>query len=210
MPSDTFLNLPKEKQNKILDSAILEFSHNDYEVVSINKIIYNANIPRGSFYMYFKDKEDLYTYILNSYRKRLDDLVFSLLEEENGDFLLISEKIYDKIIFFCENDEDRFLFEKFFKNLRFSEENKFLAKPTKLEFTSFKSKVLELIDKKMYKYSSDDELFDSFMFVIFVTISGVIDYITNREIFNKQNYLNRLNIIKYGIYRKEEKNENIN
>ena len=39
MPTQTFLNLPKEKQNKILESAKLEFSNHLYEDASINRII---------------------------------------------------------------------------------------------------------------------------------------------------------------------------
>ena len=44
MPTQTFLNLPKEKQNKILESAKLEFSNHLYEDASINRIIKNIDI----------------------------------------------------------------------------------------------------------------------------------------------------------------------
>ena len=36
-----------------------------YEKVSINQIIHNADISRGSFYTYFVDKKDLLEYILS-------------------------------------------------------------------------------------------------------------------------------------------------
>ena len=64
MPTTTFLNLPKEKQTKILNAAKHEFGKNSVEEASVKNIVTEAEIPRGSFYAYFHDKEDLYHYIL--------------------------------------------------------------------------------------------------------------------------------------------------
>lgn len=55
MPSSTFLNLPAQKQEKLLEAATREFSQRPYNEASINQIIKDAGIPRGSFYMYFTD-----------------------------------------------------------------------------------------------------------------------------------------------------------
>lgn len=66
MPKDTFFNLPEEKRNRIIDSAILEFSRTHYTKVTIDNIVNGAKIPKGSFYQYFKNKDDLYTYIFSS------------------------------------------------------------------------------------------------------------------------------------------------
>ena len=77
MPSSTFLNLPAEKQEKLLKAATREFSHRPFNEASINQIIKEAGIPRGSFYMYFQDKEDLFRYLLKGYV----DQLFMLLEE---------------------------------------------------------------------------------------------------------------------------------
>ena len=64
MPSATFFNLSEEKKKKLINAATHEFSIHILEEVSINQIIKNASIARGSFYMYFKDKNDLYKYLL--------------------------------------------------------------------------------------------------------------------------------------------------
>ena len=39
MPSSTFLNLPAEKQEKLLEAATREFSHRPFNEASINQII---------------------------------------------------------------------------------------------------------------------------------------------------------------------------
>lgn len=60
LPSSTFLNLAPEKQEKLLSAAVREFTERPYNEASINRIVREAGIPRGSFYMYFRDKEDLF------------------------------------------------------------------------------------------------------------------------------------------------------
>ncbi|WP_026477129.1 TetR/AcrR family transcriptional regulator [Alkaliphilus transvaalensis] len=69
MPKDTFYNLIEEKQKKIFSAAVEEFSTKRYSEASINQIIKNAGIPRGSFYQYFENKEDLYLYVLTEIGK---------------------------------------------------------------------------------------------------------------------------------------------
>ncbi|MED3576113.1 TetR/AcrR family transcriptional regulator [Cytobacillus praedii] len=47
-----------------MEAAVDEFFENGYEKMSIAKMINKARIPRGSFYQYFEDKQDLYTFII--------------------------------------------------------------------------------------------------------------------------------------------------
>lgn len=64
MPNPTFFNLPDEKRTQILQVAIEEFANNDYDTVSISRIVARAGIAKGSFYQYFADKDDLYAHLL--------------------------------------------------------------------------------------------------------------------------------------------------
>ncbi|MCO6453291.1 MAG: TetR/AcrR family transcriptional regulator [Caldilineales bacterium] len=65
MPKQTFFNLPDEKRQQIIDIALDEFVEYDYAQVSISRIVARAGIAKGSFYQYFDDKDDLYTYLLS-------------------------------------------------------------------------------------------------------------------------------------------------
>ncbi len=65
MPLQTFDNLPEDKRQRIIDCAIDEFSQHDYASASISKIVAKAGIAKGSLYQYFKDKSDLYSYLLD-------------------------------------------------------------------------------------------------------------------------------------------------
>lgn len=71
MPKPTFYKLPQEKQERILAAAKREFTHARYEDASINQIIREAGIPRGSFYQYFEDKQDIFLYFLKDYRREI-------------------------------------------------------------------------------------------------------------------------------------------
>lgn len=60
MPKETFTNLPEQKRNMILDTALDEFHRFGYEKASISRIVEKAGIAKGSFYQYFEGKEDLF------------------------------------------------------------------------------------------------------------------------------------------------------
>lgn len=65
MPKKTFFNLQEAKRNKIIESALDEFSTYTFNSASINRIVEKAQIAKGSFYQYFEDKMDLYKYLLD-------------------------------------------------------------------------------------------------------------------------------------------------
>ena len=47
----------------------------------MNRIIRSAGIPRGSFYMYFTDKEELFGHLMDSYGALLERRMGELLEQ---------------------------------------------------------------------------------------------------------------------------------
>lgn len=63
MPKDTFFNLNPYKKDRIFRAAIDEFVAHTYNEAKLSRIIKAADIPRGSFYQYFKNKADLYKYV---------------------------------------------------------------------------------------------------------------------------------------------------
>lgn len=65
MPKQTFLNLPDEKRNAIVNAAIDEFGGYGFEAASINRMVANSGISKGSFYQYFDDKLDAFKYLLD-------------------------------------------------------------------------------------------------------------------------------------------------
>jgi AcrR family transcriptional regulator len=66
MPKATFFNIAEDKRNQIYDAALEEFSLFAFTEASLNRICRASKIAKGSFYQYFNDKLDLYTYLLES------------------------------------------------------------------------------------------------------------------------------------------------
>lgn len=60
-----FDNLPEDKKNKIIQSALNEFAVKGYERASTNTIVENAEISKGLLFYYFKSKKGLYIYLIN-------------------------------------------------------------------------------------------------------------------------------------------------
>ena len=106
MPSNTFLNLPEDKQTRLMDAASREFSAKPYNEASINKIIQEAGIPRGSFYMYFQDKEELFRYLVHGYVEQLLMVLEEALLREGGDVFAAMRALFDYV---WEKREERAL-----------------------------------------------------------------------------------------------------
>ncbi len=63
MPKHTFMNLSTDKRNHIETAARKIFIKHPYKKVTISLIVKEVGIPRGSFYQYFNDLEDLYQFV---------------------------------------------------------------------------------------------------------------------------------------------------
>jgi AcrR family transcriptional regulator len=62
---DKFSNLPKEKQNTIIDAALKTFGTNGYKKASISDIAAAAGISKAMVFHYFGTKKALYLYLVN-------------------------------------------------------------------------------------------------------------------------------------------------
>jgi len=62
--NDAFYNLDKEKQERILNAALVEFSKKGYKNASTNEIVKEAEIGKGMLFYYFNTKHDLYEYLI--------------------------------------------------------------------------------------------------------------------------------------------------
>lgn len=72
MIKETFLNLPKEKHQKIIDISHSLFNETGFDNLSIKDVVLKTGISRGSFYQYFDDLYDLfYACIIDVGNKKL-------------------------------------------------------------------------------------------------------------------------------------------
>ena len=91
MPTNQFLNLEAEKQNRIIQAAITEFAQNTYVNASTNRIVKACGISKGSLFKYFTDKEDLYFFVL-------DTVMWEMLRDIESDVENLSTELFQRII----------------------------------------------------------------------------------------------------------------
>ena len=102
MPTERFYKLAEEKKKAIRDAAMEECIRVPFEKVSINKIIQNAGISRGSFYTYFEDKRDLVRYIFSDTADKLKFFWTKSVVTHGGDLWIASEELLDQAIIFAQ------------------------------------------------------------------------------------------------------------
>lgn len=98
MPTDTFFRLPEEKRTRILEGAWSEFTAVPYAEASINRIVQTSRIPRGSFYQYFEDKNDLFLTLIDEIRDQFLDLFHDTLERSGGDLFSMPLALLDAMV----------------------------------------------------------------------------------------------------------------
>lgn len=105
MAKETFNNLHKEKQQKILQVLKAEFKDKPFHEVHIKGIVEELGIARGSFYQYFENLEDSYFTLLSEETTDIHSIFLSTLEEAQHDLFLALDHYGKKIakIIFDEN-----------------------------------------------------------------------------------------------------------
>lgn len=106
MPRDTFFNLPEEKRARIMEEALDEFAAHPYGRASISQIARRARISKGAFYLYFRDKFDLYIYLLElGAEKKLEVLKEAVAPlEAEPDFLRVWRRIMEASMEFARDN----------------------------------------------------------------------------------------------------------
>ncbi|MBR2539781.1 MAG: TetR/AcrR family transcriptional regulator [Mogibacterium sp.] len=115
MVHQTFYRLPDDKKERILAAAHREFAGLTYEKTSINRILAEANIPKGSFYQYFDDKSDLFYLCIYSVYEKIIAFRACCKESLLGAGLLRMMKLgYDKGYEIFSSDMQKILDEEDF------------------------------------------------------------------------------------------------
>ena len=98
MPTDTFFRLPEEKRQRLTRAVCRELSRVPFSEYSINRVVQDANIPRGSYYQYFESRDDVFSYVASSFRDDMAKALSKLLEKHGGDIFLAIPELYDSAV----------------------------------------------------------------------------------------------------------------
>ena len=202
MPSDTFLRLNDEKKKKLIDASFKEFSLNNFNDASINRIIKDAGISRGSFYMYFVDKKDLYFYLLEQYLEVLIKNMKKELINNKGDLFKMFQENIKKSYTSFKKDNINF-FKKSLENVTIMEESKrtFGFRDKRLLKELIPNINLELLNDNARRHI--EVIFAINMHLLMVTLIKLLKSDSLDEEILKD-YYEQLDILKYGCIKKED------
>ena len=200
MPKSTFYNLNKDKKKKIKKAIRNEFSRNPFSKASISNIIEEAQIPRGSFYQYFDDKEDALKYILDEVAQKERKKIIDILNRNSGDIFKTSIESFDYILNKNINEKEI----QFLKNVvqEIKEENIDFQLPIR---SNFKSTVEKWnINTESLNIKSEEDLKYILRILFIVTKTQIMDVILKRISKEKarENLIKQIQILKEGMTKK--------
>lgn len=205
MPKQTFFNLPNEKRETLIRAAKTEFSRVPLYEASIANIVKEAEIPRGSFYQYFEDKDDLYFYLLDKQGKDLWKRFFTDLETYNGNILMTLSELYRYILLSTDDEKECNYLRNVFLNMNYRTEKSFKHNVDHNEFRQQFIQVKNLINTQKLNLINEDDLFHIFQITTTLMFQNIIikfaHNLSSEEAL--KNFTLQLDLIKRGILKKD-------
>lgn len=210
LPTQTFFNLSEEKRKRLIDAAMEEFSEKSLNQASINTIIKNACVSRGSFYQYFENKEDLFFYIMKLVKTDSQRLFIEEIKKADGDLFLGVRHYFPKLLSSVMETPNADFFKQLFLHLdyRISKE----VTPEQLreseEGNTARKAVFSHVDRNRLKADTDEELLCLLNFIVSMMMQEIVEgYAKERPKKKIQFYFcQKLNWLEHGA-RKEVKSE---
>ncbi|TPG68137.1 TetR/AcrR family transcriptional regulator [Brevibacillus laterosporus] len=207
MPKQTFFNLPNNKKETLINAAMKEFSRVPLFEASISNIIKDAGIPRGSFYQYFEDKEDVFFFLLNENSKRDNEKFISILKEKDGDLFDSFIGFYHYMLIGFQNLENRNFFRNAFLNMNYKVENTLTRNVNEVNYKNRLSEIMVLISTEKLNITDEREIFHVLKIIMAVTFQNLIHNFARDLPLDEsvKNYTLDLSLLKKGFYKEEYK-----
>lgn len=187
-----------------MKAAEKEFARVPLSKASIASIIRTAEIPRGSFYQYFENKEDLYYYILGEQTKERKLNLISLLKKHNGDIIEATiDMYYDFLVQMPDEEEQNFL-KNAMLHVTHKVENVFTDLFNPGESEQLKE-ITALINKEYLNIKEDKDLFHIMQIVTAVAFRNFVEKFS-KELSDEEaleSFTIEMNLLKNGLYKRE-------
>ncbi|MBS4193151.1 TetR family transcriptional regulator [Bacillus sp. FJAT-49705] len=198
MPKITFYNLPEDKRETLIQAVKTEFSRVPVYEASITNIIKSANIPRGSFYQYFENKEDAFFFLLNAVVKENKTYFLLMLKKNNGDLFETMIEFYQFIIM---EDENIHFLKNTFLNMTHKIETTFARSFSEDEMNEAFMEFCTIIDKSKLNISDNSELIHVLQIITAVTFRNIVAKYSRDISYEEatENYIKEINFLKKGL-----------
>lgn len=200
MALEAFNNLKEKKKANIFSAIARCLRNTSYDELSVNEIVREADISRGSFYNYFLDKNDAVKSMVNNDLRKYFDMYMDAIREANNMLFEGTKNVYKSI---SDSLRDKI-------NLTVMRNLKFFSE---LVFESIKSKKYEekldeivqwLIDNTLegQKYLTTKKKMSNVLDMIIILIMNAIfshTMINDEVLVENSDFEYKLSILEKGI-----------
>ncbi|HEB29996.1 MAG TPA: TetR/AcrR family transcriptional regulator [Spirochaetes bacterium] len=103
MPGSERVREKEVKRQKIMQAAIKVFSRKGYSPAALDEVAKGAGIAKGTLYLYFQDKEDLFYSTIMHVIDNLSLLLQEKLDEKNSPIKILEDLAFYQLQYFSQN-----------------------------------------------------------------------------------------------------------
>ena len=204
MPKLTFFNLPEMKRNKLIRAAEAEFSRVPLSQASISNIVKAAEIPRGSFYQYFENKEDAYYFLLEEQWNKRQDKFIASLNKYNGDIFEAFKELFQLMLEEKKTEDGYNFLKNALLNVTHEIEDVFTRIFDEKQIDTNRLKeITPLINKECLNITGEDEFYHIIQIITSVTFRNLVEKYSRNMSKEEalENFIIEMNLLKKGLYK---------
>jgi len=95
----------EQKRNTIMQAALKVFSRKGYSPAALEEVAREASIAKGTLYLYFRDKADLFSSTILFVIDRLVEIMRENISESMGPLEVMRNLAYTELEYFVQNTE---------------------------------------------------------------------------------------------------------
>ncbi|NLV89642.1 MAG: TetR/AcrR family transcriptional regulator [Tissierellia bacterium] len=192
-----------ERREELINAALIEFGDKGYDNASLNNILKEAGISKGTFYYHFKNKEDLYIYLYGILaQEKMDFFSKNIAPEEfNKDFFTLLKTMFKVGIKFAHYRPEIAKFSKsFLKDLNRPLVDKIMNK-FNLEGNNYLNNLIDVAyDRGEIREDLPREFVKNMINYLFINLHEISNITEIEDYVKEANYL--MDFLKDGIGRK--------
>lgn len=175
MPKSTFLNLPNEKKQRLIEILLENFSARHISQVKVADIVEDMAMSRGAFYKYFEDLEDAYTYTIQYYSIQIHRDILKYISQNKQDFF----QVIENYLAWCSELKQK---SSYWQAIRFLTRSDDFTNHQRTKPSAESGRLKEwfkLLKANGFHITSEEEAISFLYFVMDLVINSLTDYIAN-------------------------------
>ena len=175
MPKSTFLNLPNEKKQRLIEILLENFSARHISQVKVADIVEDMAMSRGAFYKYFEDLEDAYTYTIQYYSIQIHRDILKYISQNKQDFF----QGIENYLAWCSELKQK---SSYWQAIRFLTRSDDFTNHQRTKPSAESGRLKEwfkLLKANGFHITSEEEAISFLYFVMYLVINSLTDYIAN-------------------------------